>query len=482
MDVSLRSDSAESSLGFAVSPAKPKPSPAKYGPRWSRLLFATDALLFVGSACIASQLHFGSLLNVTRPSFWIAILPILALWLFLFARIGLYRQTFANSVRDEVYFAIAALALGVLPELFLFTIAPSISISRILLIEMFAVSAFLVPASRAALRIVWEKVALQAPRRIAIVGTYDRVNAVVDELHLTPRDAILRLSIDDFDARLTHSMENEGVGDLPWMRGALEWQCDTMIVTEALPPSIVPSLLRTTEGRGVKLAFAPTRLRPQAYDFSLQKDGGLALICPRSLAICNPKMMTLRRIFDLALVLPSMLFVGPIMALVALAVYLDDGGPVIYRQTRVGLRGKTFEIFKFRSMPVDAEKATGPVWSDPNRRKVTRIGGFLRKTSLDELPQLFNVIRGEMSLVGPRPERPFYVEKFRRVLPRYDERHLVRPGITGWSHIHMKRNVDVSAISERLAYDLFYIENWSLFLDVSILVKTLAEFLFHRVA
>jgi lipopolysaccharide/colanic/teichoic acid biosynthesis glycosyltransferase len=192
--------------------------------------------------------------------------------------------------------------------------------------------------------------------------------------------------------------------------------------------------------------------------------------------------MTLRRIFDLALVLPSMIVVGPIMALVALAVYLDDRGPVIYRQKRVGLRGKQFDILKFRSMPVDAEKQTGPVWADPKRARVTRIGGFLRKTSLDELPQLFNVIRGEMSLVGPRPERPFYVEKFRRVLPRYDERHLVRPGITGWSHIHMRRNVDVSAISERLSYDLFYIENWSMFLDVSILVKTLAEFLFHRVA
>jgi lipopolysaccharide/colanic/teichoic acid biosynthesis glycosyltransferase len=344
---------------------------------------------------------------------------------------------------------------------------------------MLAISAFLVPTSRAALRVVWEKAAIQAPRRIAIVGTYDRVNAVVDELNLTARDAILRLSLDDFDARLAQSMENEGSLDLPWMRGALEWGCDTLIVTEALPPVIVPALLRTTEARNVKLAFAPTRIRPQAYDFSLQKDGGLALICPRSLAICNPRTMTLRRIFDLALVLPSMVVAGPIMALVALEV---DRGPVIYRQTRVGLGGKTFDILKFRSMPVDAEKQTGPVWADAERRRVTRIGGFLRKTSLDELPQLFNVIRGEMTLVGPRPERPFYVEKFRRVLPRYDERHLVRPGITGWSHIHMRRNVDVTAISERLSYDLFYIENWSLFLDVSILVKTLAEFLFHRVA
>jgi lipopolysaccharide/colanic/teichoic acid biosynthesis glycosyltransferase len=106
----------------------------------------------------------------------------------------------------------------------------------------------------------------------------------------------------------------------------------------------------------------------------------------------------------------------------------------------------------------------------------------LRRTSLDELPQLFNVLRGEMSLVGPRPERPFYVEQFKKILPRYDERHLVRPGITGWSHINMRRNVDTSAIGERLSYDLFYLEHWSPFMDLLILCKTGFEFLFHSAA
>jgi lipopolysaccharide/colanic/teichoic acid biosynthesis glycosyltransferase len=144
--------------------------------------------------------------------------------------------------------------------------------------------------------------------------------------------------------------------------------------------------------------------------------------------------------------------------------------------------GKAFRILKFRSMRRDAESTIGAVWATGNDPRKTRIGAFLRRFSIDELPQLFNVLRGDMSLVGPRPERPIFVDLFRTTLPRYDQRHLVRPGITGWSHVHMKRNVDMSAAGERLAYDLQYLENWSPYLDVAVLFQTLCEFLFHRAA
>ena len=179
---------------------------------------------------------------------------------------------------------------------------------------------------------------------------------------------------------------------------------------------------------------------------------------------------------------PALAVLSPVLALIALAVYLDSGGPVLYRQVRTGRGGAPFEILKFRTMALDAESNSGPVWAKSGESPTTRVGRILRRTSLDELPQFFNVLRGDMSLVGPRPERPFYVEQFRKLLPRYEERHLVRPGITGWSHIHMKRNVDTSAIGERLSYDLFYLEHWSIFMDILILCKTAAEFLFHSAA
>jgi lipopolysaccharide/colanic/teichoic acid biosynthesis glycosyltransferase len=133
-------------------------------------------------------------------------------------------------------------------------------------------------------------------------------------------------------------------------------------------------------------------------------------------------------------------------------------------------------------MRVNAEAATGPVWATAGDPRKTRLGSFMRRVSIDELPQVFNVLRGEMSLVGPRPERPVFVDEFRRRLPRYDERHLVRPGITGWSQVHMKRVLTVNDVSQKLSHDLFYVENWSYFMDVSVIVKTAAEFLFHRAA
>jgi len=171
-----------------------------------------------------------------------------------------------------------------------------------------------------------------------------------------------------------------------------------------------------------------------------------------------------------------------VMLLAAVAIVLDSGGPIFYAQERVGLGGRPFRILKFRSMRQNAEQQVGAVWATTDDPRKTRIGSFLRRFSIDELPQLLNVLRGEMSLVGPRPERPIFVDLFRSTMPRYDERHLVRPGITGWSHVHMRRNVDTSAAGERLEYDLQYVENWSVYLDVAVLFQTLCEFLFHRTA
>ena len=154
---------------------------------------------------------------------------------------------------------------------------------------------------------------------------------------------------------------------------------------------------------------------------------------------------------------------------------------MLYRQERVGRDGKTFQILKFRSMRIDAEK-DGARLATVGDARVTRVGKFIRRTSLDELPQLFNVLRGEMSVVGPRPERPVFVSEFERTFPRYAERHLVAPGITGWAQVYGKRVLDFDDVPEKLRGDLFYVENWSLFMDVAICLKTAAEVLFHKAA
>jgi exopolysaccharide biosynthesis polyprenyl glycosylphosphotransferase len=155
----------------------------------------------------------------------------------------------------------------------------------------------------------------------------------------------------------------------------------------------------------------------------------------------------------------------------ALAVKLTSRGPVLYRQERVGLDGKAFAMLKFRTMRADAEEQ-GPRFAERADPRNTVVGAFLRRTSLDELPQLFNVLVGDMSLVGPRPERPVFIARFRRRIPRYQLRHMVKSGMTGWAQIHGLRGK--TSIAKRVEYDLYYIEHWSLLLDLRILLRTIA--------
>jgi Undecaprenyl-phosphate glucose phosphotransferase len=180
-----------------------------------------------------------------------------------------------------------------------------------------------------------------------------------------------------------------------------------------------------------------------------------------------------KRMLDLALALPATLVLLPLLPLVALAIWIEDRGPIFYRQERMGLDGRPFEILKFRSMRVHAEASTGPVWATKDDPRRTVVGAWLRRWSLDELPQLWNVLRGEMSIVGPRPERPAFVREFKERLPQYMLRHRVKAGITGWAQVHGWRGN--TSIRKRLQYDLYYIENWSLGLDLKILWMTVRQ-------
>ncbi len=185
-----------------------------------------------------------------------------------------------------------------------------------------------------------------------------------------------------------------------------------------------------------------------------------------------------KRAFDLIVAGLALAVFSPAMLLVALAIWLEDRGPVFYRQVRMGLDGKPFDILKFRSMRVGAETETGAVWADRDDARRTRVGRWIRAWSLDELPQLWNVVRGDMSVVGPRPERPQFVEQFRAEYPHYMLRHKVRAGMTGWAQVHGWRGN--TSMRMRIEHDLYYIENWSLLLDCKILFMTLLHGLRHE--
>ena len=188
--------------------------------------------------------------------------------------------------------------------------------------------------------------------------------------------------------------------------------------------------------------------------------------------------LVLKRAFDLVLAVLLLGLLSPILLLLALAIRLSSTkGPVLFRQERVGKDGQIFTLLKFRSMIPDAEAATGPVFATADDQRRTAIGRLIRRFSLDELPQLLNIVRGDMSLVGPRPERPYFVERFGAEIPRYLERHQVRPGVTGWAQVNDLRGT--TSIADRTIYDIYYIENWSLSFDIKILLLTIGRIFFH---
>ena len=199
-------------------------------------------------------------------------------------------------------------------------------------------------------------------------------------------------------------------------------------------------------------------------------DSTLATTATRAFARPGPIALLINRMLDLII---SSLLLGLLMLpmlLIASLIKLTSRGPAMYRQQRTGLGGKPFVILKFRTMEVDAERTTGPVWTRRHDSRRTAIGKLLRRMSLDELPQLFNILRGDMSLVGPRPERPFFVQVFSRDFPAYNQRHQVLPGITGWAQINGWRG-DTS-IEKRLECDLYYIRHWSVLFNLRILLQT----------
>jgi len=236
-------------------------------------------------------------------------------------------------------------------------------------------------------------------------------------------------------------------------------------------------LLKRAEPLLLDVRVVPDLLQYYALRAGVEDLDGLPVINLSQIPLAGWNTL-LKRTMDFVVGGLLLLVLLPLLAVIALLIFLEDRGPVFYRQLRMGLDGKPFMIWKFRTMIPDAEAESGPRFAVPGDPRATRIGGWLRRLSLDEFPQLLNVLAGDMSLVGPRPERPEFVARFRERYPEYMSRHRVRAGMTGWAQVHDLRGN--SSMRRRIAHDLYYIDNWSLALDVKILWLTALRFWRHR--
>ncbi|MBR3040637.1 MAG: undecaprenyl-phosphate glucose phosphotransferase [Lachnospiraceae bacterium] len=251
-----------------------------------------------------------------------------------------------------------------------------------------------------------------------------------------------------------------------------ENKMDEIAITLSLADyDYLEEVVNKCEKFGVHTKFIPdynSVIPSRPYTEDLQ---GLPVVNIRRVPLTNTPNLVMKRIVDIIGSLVAIVLFSPVMLISAIAIKAQDKGKVIFKQTRIGLHNKEFEMYKFRTMREQTEEDEAKKWTVKNDDRVTKIGKFLRRTSLDEIPQFFNILKGDMSLVGPRPERPQWVEKFKEEIPRYMIKHQVRPGLTGWAQVNGYRG-DTS-IRKRIEYDIYYIENWTLGFDIKILFLTI---------
>lgn len=309
------------------------------------------------------------------------------------------------------------------------------------------------------------------PDRLLIVGTGDIARMLVQKTRQSPQ---LGYEVVGFCDEGSINGEMVGIPVLGTQaeldRVLREHDIHEVVITrtDATHEELL-DMISACEAENATVRIFPDLFQIIASELTIGDLDGLPLLTVRDVALRGWKLSA-KRLMDLAMSAAGLVALSPFMLFVAFLIKVSSKGPVFYAQTRVGLDGKPFEILKFRSMRVDAESETGPKWASADDPRKTRLGTLLRRTSIDELPQLINVLLGEMSIVGPRPERPMFVDQFKQVVPRYMERHKEKAGITGWAQVNGLRG-DTSII-ERTKYDLYYIENWSLLFDIKIILRT----------
>lgn len=393
-----------------------------------------------------------------------------------FSFFGLYRLRWEGSRVDLFYTVVAATFVATLiaTALTYLILFQERELARGMILYSWVLSVPLVLTGRVFTRLLKRYARRRHPERLLFVGTGDAARILLQKVTQSSK---LGYEVVGF---VNDEHEGDRVAGLPVLGSQSELasivrEHDIQEVVIALRDASHEELLdmiADCENERATVRIFPDVFQIIASEVRMSDLDGLPLLTVRDVALRGWKLAA-KRALDLTVSVGGLIFLSPLMLLLALLIKLDSKGPVFYAQERVGLDGKPFYMIKFRSMREDAEEETGPVWARADDPRCTRLGQFLRKTSLDELPQLINVLRGEMSLVGPRPERPVFVEQFRQVLPRYMERHNEKAGLTGWAQVNGLRG-DTSIV-ERTKYDLYYIENWSLLFDIKIIIRTIVN-------
>ena len=448
---------------------------------FNRLHILIDAAVIAASYWFAWFLKFEtgifeSVRSLSFQYYMTALLLIVPMYLILYSAFNLYTPKRVQGRRLELANIVKANTLGLFILIGILYLLKIIDFSRSMLVIFFFVNIAVEETVRMTIRIVLRDMRRKGlnQKHIVLVGYSRAAEAYIDRIMANPQwGYTVRGILDDSVEAGTDYRGIKVLGRIDNLMIILpQNRLDEIAITLGLNDySRLEEIVALCEKSGVHTKFIPDYnniipTKPYTEDLL-----GLPVINIRYVPLSNTFPSLVKRTMDIFGSIAAIVLFSPVMLLCAALVKLTSPGPVLYKQVRVGLHNRNFEMFKFRSMEVQPEAEEKKAWTVKNDPRVTGIGKFMRRTSLDELPQLFNILKGDMSLVGPRPERPFFVEKFREEIPRYMVKHQVRPGLTGWAQVNGYRG-DTS-IRKRIEYDLYYIENWTLGLDIKILFLTI---------
>ncbi len=430
--------------------------------------------LIIALAGVAA--HWAYLNSPVSSPYWVAIIVVALASLLVFPVVGLYSPQRGASIVEDLRALVSGWLLLLAVGVFMIFITKNGDLYSRVWVALWVTSGFVLQtAMRVALRLVLRSLRRRGYnlRHICIVGAGELGREVALRLRRAPWSGLqLHGFYDDTPDLAGTSVDGVPVlGSIDRLRGDLDrGELDQVWI--ALPlraEERIRALVTELRAHPVQVRYVPDIFGFQLLRHSFSEVAGMPVI-----GLTDTPMQGVQRVLkaieDYGGGGIAFLLLSPLLLLIALAIRLTSAGPILYRQQRVTWNGKHFTMLKFRSMHTGAETDSGPVWSQQGDPRTTGLGALLRRFSLDELPQLINVLRGEMSLVGPRPERPQFVARFREEIPGYMQKHMVKAGITGWAQINDLRGS--SDLAKRIQYDLYYIENWSLWFDMRILALT----------
>jgi sugar transferase (PEP-CTERM system associated) len=443
----------------------------------SLTVFAAELLLIFGSVALAATLQGTSDVSA---NFWKIGLVTLVCQLCLYYN-DFYDLTLVHSPRELVVRLLQAVGAASIVLAALYVAVPPLMIGD----GIFVSALFVFVVGILGWRLLFNQLtgSVRMQERILVVGTGETARKVVRQI-LTQREFAYRVIgfIDDDASRIGERIVNPGIVGTPADIPALitRHQIDRIIVglSDRRGKLPVEELLRAKMA-GVRVEDATTTYERVTGKILIDDLRPSWLIFSEGFWVSRP-VRWVKRSIDLIFSLALAVLAFPFMVLTAIAVAVESGRPVLYCQERVGENGRTFTLYKFRSMQLDAEIGGTPMWATAGDTRVTRVGRIIRATRLDELPQLWNVLMGDMSFVGPRPERPYFVAELARDIPFYQQRHAVKPGLTGWAQVKYRYGSSLEDAMEKLRYDLYYIKHLSIFFDLTIVFDTVKVVLFRK--